>query len=577
MNILNKTFGWLCLLAGIVLPSCERSLDDINLSPNTLPDREIDIKYVLTGVITQSARISADVMYAGGELSAATQYLQRDFTSYEENNYEWGGMGFSKYYKPIKDSDYIYQRAETEKEGEEKDYYQAVSLIMKAYWYGFLTSAYGDIPYSKAMQAEKGGDEFFKPAYDSQKEVFTGVLEDLKQANELLKSVTICKSAVDADVMYRGDGLKWRKFANSLRLRYNMRLSEKSDAGVSPAAEIKMLTGNVSEYPLMVGNDDNAAIRFIGSDVVNSWLGGPLNYSLRSEFYRRKPASTIVNKLIELKDPRLTAWIRPVDVQIAQGTANEVVSENGVVKRYTNLNIGEVNKDDNLENDINTAMFVGLGIALTSPNEYNLAGSVSLYRDRISSLDGGIYLGEASNPHVSYLSDRYAQNTHQLAPWVLMSCAEVKFLLAEATYRKWIDGSALDYYLSGAKLSIEQHGVGDGDARAVYDKEANTLVSFDMAGYLSGITEAYERASDKLAPIMDQKWIALWMSAESWFDWRRTGLPDLNQHIISGSRGKNTPLRFWYEDAFNEKEMLDAVSRLDPAVNNQWSKMWLLQ
>lgn len=566
---------FLCL-AGILL-SCERSLDEINISPNTLPDQEIDIKYVLTGVITQSARISADIMYAGGELSAATQYLQRDFTSYEENNYEWGGMGFSRYYRPVKDSDYIYQRAESEKEGEEKNFYQAVSLVMKAYWYGFMTSAYGDIPYSKAMQAENGGDEFLKPVYDDQKDVFIGILEDLKRANELLKTVTICRSAVDADVMYRGEGVKWRRFANSLALRYNMRLSEKSGAGINPSSEIAALVRNSAEFPLMDSNGDNAAIHFIGTDIVNSWLGGPLNYSLRSEFYRRKPASTIVDKLISLRDPRLTAWIRPVDVQVAQGAVNEILLENGVVKRYTSLDIKSINSDGNPENDINTNMFVGLGIALSGPSEYNLAGSVSVYRDRISALDSRVYLGEASNPHVSYLSDRYAQNAHNLAPWVLMSNAEVRFLLAEAAHRGWIEGNAADYYLAGARASLEQHGIQHGDEAAVYDKDSNKLISFDREAYLSDIKKIYENAPNKMEPIMDQKWIALWMSPESWFDWRRVGLPDLNQHIISGSRGKNTPLRFWYEDAFNEKAMLEAVSKLEPAENNQWSKMWLLK
>jgi hypothetical protein len=158
-----------------------------------------------------------------------------------------------------------------------------------------------------------------------------------------------------------------------------------------------------------------------------------------------------------------------------------------------------------------------------------------------------------------------------------MSNAEVRFLLAEAAHRGWIDGNAVDYYLAGAASSLEQHGIQDGDEGTVYDKATNGLVSFNRDAYLSDIRQIYENASNKMEPIMDQKWISLWMSPESWFDWRRVGLPDLNQNIISGSRGKNTPLRFWYEDAFNEKAMLEAVSKLQPAENNHWSKMWLLQ
>lgn len=577
MNTIKRTIVSLCLGATLVFLSCERSLDDINISPNSLPDREIDIKYVLTGVLTQSARISAEITYSSGELSGANQYLQRDFTSFASNTYEWQGMGFSRFFRPIKDSDYIFHRAETEKEGDEKNYYQAVALIMKAYWFGFLTSAFGDIPYSKAMQGEKGGDEFFKPAYDPQKDVFVGILNDLKTANELLKNVALVRSAVDADVMFKGEGQKWRKFANSLRLRYQMRLSQKSDTGINPAAGVKEILDNPAENPIMTVNGDNAAIQFVGTDNVNSWLGGPINYRLRSEFYRRKPASTIVNKLIELQDPRLTAWIRPVDVQIAQGSENTVALENGVVKRYTTLNIAAINSDDDPENDINTAMFVGLGVATTSPNEYNLGGTVSVYRDRISGLNSSIYLGEASNPHISYLSDRYAQNTHPLAPLVLMSCAEVDFLRAEAAHRQWVNGGVLDYVKSGVRNSFTQHGIQDGAPNAVYDAAGNRLVAFRLNDYLDSLEGRYALAANKLEVVMTQKWIAMWMSTDAWFDVRRTGLPDLNQNIISGSRGKLTPLRFWYEDAFNEREMLQAVGRLQPAENNHWAKMWLLQ
>ena len=53
---------------------------------------------------------------------------------------------------------------------------------MRSFWYGYLTSLYGDIPYSEAMQAEQG---IFMPVYDNQR-YLQGILDDLKSANELL-------------------------------------------------------------------------------------------------------------------------------------------------------------------------------------------------------------------------------------------------------------------------------------------------------------------------------------------------------------------------------------------------------
>jgi len=55
-NIITITLSILMLMA----TSCSESLDDINISPNTLPDTEVDIKFVLTGVISESAKINTN-------------------------------------------------------------------------------------------------------------------------------------------------------------------------------------------------------------------------------------------------------------------------------------------------------------------------------------------------------------------------------------------------------------------------------------------------------------------------------------------------------------------------------------
>lgn len=578
MMRINKNIMKLALAAVLLFTTaCSDSLEDINISPNNLPDKEVDIKYVLTGILTKSAQISTNLTYESGELSAATQYLQRDFTSYEENNYQWGAKDFSNFYEPIKDSNYIFQRAELEKSGETKNYYQAVALIMKSYWFGFMTSSFGDMPYTNALQAEKGGDEFFKPVYDEQKVIFSGILQDLEQANTLLKNAGVCAEAVDADVMYQGNALKWRKFANSLRLRFYMRLSEKTSTDFDPAANIAKMVNNSGEYPVLDSNESNASISFVGTDDVNSWVGGPLYFSFRSEFYRRKPSATIVNDLKALGDPRLTAWVRPVDIQIMQGTSNEVILEDGALKRYVDFDITAINNDEDEENNVNTALYVGLDVALNAPNDFNLGGTVNEYKDAISALNENIYLGSASNPHTSYLSDMYAENYHPLVKAVLMSASETQFILAEASTRGWISGDAFDFYKNGIEISLNQYDIADGDSSSVYDVENNTLVPFNQDVYIANVTQLYNESSNKLAVIMHQKWIANWLTAESWFDWRRTGFPVLNNNIISGTNGQNTPQRFWYDDPYNEEHMLEAIQGLQPSTNDQWSKMWLLQ
>ncbi|WP_339714742.1 SusD/RagB family nutrient-binding outer membrane lipoprotein [uncultured Kriegella sp.] len=576
-KIKNNIIALLLPMVVLFATSCSESLEEINVSPNSLPDTEIDIKFVMTGIFAQSATITSDITMSGGELSGATQYLQRDFTSFEENNYDWGPKSFASFYQPIKDSSYIFDRAGEEKTGKTKDYYQGVALIMKSFWFGYLTSAFGDLPYTNALQAEKGGDDFFKPVYDDQLTIFKGILNDLEQANTLLNGAGVIQEAVDADLIYHGDALKWRKFANSLRLRYYMRLSEKEGIDINPAQEIAAIVGNSGEYPILVNNDDNASIAFVGTNSDNSWYGGPLRSSNRSEFYRRKPSATIVDDLTALGDPRLTSWVRPVDVQLMEGATNEIVEENGALIRYTTEDIDARNNDADKENDINTALFVGLPIALTDPNQFPVLSDGINANEVIASLDESVYLAAASNPHTSYLADMYAEDANPMVKAVLMNAAEVQFILAEAGVRGWVSNSALDYYNNGIQLSMGQYGISDGDPSAVYDKENNTLIPFDQGVYMAQAQQIFNDATDKMEPIMHQKWISQWFTPESWFDWRRTGLPNLNVNIISGSKGQATPLRFGIDDPFNEDNMLQAISKLQPAENDQWSKMWLLQ
>src|SRR5690606_2092732 len=91
-----------------------------------------------------------------------------------------------------------------------------------------------------------------------------------------------------------------------------------------------------------------------------------------------------------------------------------------------------------------------------------------------------------------------------------------------------------------------------------------------------------------LESIIEQKWIASWTAAaEAWFDYRRTGLPDLQTGAVA-KRGA-LPLRFYYhfedEISKNTANAEAAISRLEPtdykgtdvSNNSAWSKMWLLK
>lgn len=260
-----------------------------------------------------------------------------------------------------------------------------------------------------------------------------------------------------------------------------------------------------------------------------------------------------------------------MDVQtlIADKGSDKVImkDENGKVKKYlkTFPEIGD------------TSLFVGLPIALPNPDNYN--GNNGDDRNLVSNLDPSIYSGGAANPFVSYFSNMFRENTSPYLPGTFLTASEVNLLLAEAAVRGWISGSAEDYYKKGILNSLRQYDVTDGDL-AVYNPTNHQIEAYNESEFLNSLATDFQEASDKILPIMEQKWLALFTTVEAWFDWRRTGYPDLGKNLVNGPKGDKIPVRIYFGDSeknFNEENVNKAISNLEPAVDDQWSKMWLLQ
>jgi hypothetical protein len=575
-NLKTIFFGMITTV--ILLTSSCQNLTEINKSPNMLNASDINIKYVLTSVLSSSATnyIRGNVYGNTITLSEAMQYLQRDYIDFQgTNTFSWSPQNFSGFNGSLINSQYMVDNAKNELlEGNQK-FYAATGQIMRSFWYGFMTSLWGDMPYSEAMQASKGN---FMPVYDSQKDIFKGIIADLKSANDILATVTTVDGASSADLMYQGDVLKWRKFANSLRLRYLLRLSEKlSDqpAGLDVKAEFSAMVGNASTYPIFTSSTDNASIPFPGTDSNTAWPGGPLGWNNRSEFYRRKPCATFVKALKSNLDPRLTTFIRPVDSQlkVSASTGYVKLADGQIVYNVTAAQVGST--------AIDTARYVGLPAAMATPDAYNLSNLVNF--NSLKALNSGIYTDQAANPNVSYLGDIYAQNTNSLVKAVYMSYAELNFILAEGRLKGWISSSdASEYYKSGITASLRQFGIADG-SKTVYNPQTHALENYNETTFLAAQVAKYTSAADdaaKLNVLMTQKWIATFMTPEFWFDWRRTGLPNFGANLISASNGTKIPVRYPYgaeEPILNKANVASAIAKLSPATNDQWSKMWLIQ
>lgn len=101
-----------------------------------------------------------------------------------------------------------------------------VAMILKSVMFKRITDTYGDVPYSAALT----GTEGISPAYDSQADIYTGIIADVKAGRDMLDAA---KTGPTGDIIYDGDVNSWIKFANSFLLQVTLNMSKTSAAGTA--------------------------------------------------------------------------------------------------------------------------------------------------------------------------------------------------------------------------------------------------------------------------------------------------------------------------------------------------------
>ncbi len=278
-----------------------------------------------------------------------------------------------------------------------------------------------------------------------------------------------------SDPVYKGDISKWRRFGNSLYLRLLLRVSGKSEVAPAVIAKIKEIVDtNPVEYPIMQDNTHTAKILWNGTNSSTAVYSSPFMVNIRAVDFRSMPiCDFFLGKLVAWLDPRV------------------------------NPNLG-------------TAGVPRFGID-RGPDGY--VGIPSGY-----SPGSGIVIQSYFN------SDAESKLTLQTDPntGIIMNCAEVSFILAEAAAKGWINGSAENYYYKGMADAINYwlptYITSPTDARFLnYVTDANLLWDPTLpldAGPLSN--------KSQMEMIHIQKYYAMFLvDFQQWFEYRRTGHPVL--------------------------------------------------
>ncbi|WP_183559775.1 SusD/RagB family nutrient-binding outer membrane lipoprotein [Mucilaginibacter sp. SP1R1] len=277
------------LLSGsllLSLASCKKELVDINTNPNATQNPQPD--YLLTAAIKNTAdtywgtanNMDASLLFV--QYWAKIQYTDPDRYIYTNSSFQdlWT-IGYSK---GIVNLNKIISIADAQANPN----YKGVALVLRSWVFNLLTDQYGDIPYKQAINIE----QYLTPAYDTQKDVYFALLDDLKTAQA---SLNASGKSISGDVIYGNNITLWKKFANSLRLRIALRISDREpDKAKQVLADIQAEgSGYIS------ANSEIAQLVYLDSPNQN-----PISnlFDTRDDY---RISKTIVDQLFALNDPRL--------------------------------------------------------------------------------------------------------------------------------------------------------------------------------------------------------------------------------------------------------------------------------
>lgn len=437
-------------------------------------------------------------------------------------------------------------------EDAEKVNINSVLRIYRVYLMSIITDTYGDAPFSEAGLGFLEGK--FNPKYDKQEDIYNAFFLELEDA---VNKIDPTKDKVTGDLIYAGDVTKWQQLANSLRLRFAMRISN-----VNPTkAQTEFENALAANGGVITDASSDALIKYMtiafsfGQEAYSDYRGNSLSQLLFGNDPANNPSylcSTFFNQLYNSGDPRTFK----------------------ISRCYYDGLMSATSPDNRV--DITQEMIEkGIAFSPRDPGAYSWEPWPTGY-------DSDICAELAvNNPSVTAtmarevepkLANNFLKSDN---PGVVMTSAEVKFLMAEATVKKWNVGSvsAEDLYKQGVRAAMDFLTDNYG-CTATTDAEFDAFIQ-DKGAF--GHTD-----NQKLETINTQAWILHFTNpAECWANVRRSGYPKLKSPAEYGfgqylTGGTEIPVRLCYpvlESSYNKKSYNEAIERMG-GTDNWHSLLW---
>ena len=283
----------------LISASCKKGFDELNQNPNAITKDLIDPEYLFPkAVIASFAEYNVGVNTELWAMMTWTQMVASKNVVSLEEEFQYGGsdvdLVWSTFYsKALVNCEQVIRFSEND--GEQVNT-NAIATIWKAYLFHIVTDLWGDVPYLEALQGDSE-QKILYPKYDSQKFIYEQLLQSLEGATARLDA---SKNTLSADIIYAGDVEKWKKFANTLRLRLALRIY---DANQTLATE--HIQSVINENNFIASTVDAAYFDYSYGDNLRS----PIAEGFRQAQVSELPSQLFVNTMLNDNDPRISYMI----------------------------------------------------------------------------------------------------------------------------------------------------------------------------------------------------------------------------------------------------------------------------
>ena len=447
----------------------------------------------------------------------------------------------------------------------------AALRIHRVYLMSVLTDTYGDVPCKEAGLGYIEGKS--NPVYDTQEDIYNFFFEELAAC---IAQLGTGSDRISGDVTsMSGDIARWKKYANSLRMRFAMRVSD-----VNPVlAQVEFEKAIADEAGYIAAASEDAYVKYIDGPFTLYDGSRELDFRVNAlgEILYGQDAtspsfvcSTFFNMMQDNNDPRLYRICR----HYINTKRSEISPDREWNVDLTDEVLAYIERIGEVQHPCNPgAAWWNNWINAPANSEIpTLEKLVAAYPD--AGLDGNNFPARMMRPALSIDFEQPA------CPGFLLSSAEVSFLLAEAKSKGWaVNGEVQAHFEAGITAAMQM-------LNTHYLQEADVISETEISDYIAGIYTNYSLESNAREAINAQAWVLHLMNpAEAWANLRRSDYPVLmdrnkldkfESDFTYDDSNLTTPVRLRYpvlEGMYNSENYNVAIERLGGS--DDWHKrMW---